>query len=241
MLLDIKKEIKDTSVNLKKSIDQKFENLSDSLYDKMTKEFSEMKDHVDLEVGKLQRKIELLEVRVGSIEERDYVNRSNPFETEHTVVAINLKEEPGENIEEVVADLFNEGLGIRDIEPVQLLRLKGRDGKPGIVKIELPRKEDKIHVLRAKTKLKDSNEFKRVYLRSSMTHAERLIQYNFREILNELPNGSNYRIAGNGRIIKKTNEDESRDVNVNQRTSSYSNGRGRGSLRGRGRGRQPST
>ena len=65
--------------------------------------------------------------------------------------------------------------------------------------------------------LKDSEEFKNVYLKSSKSHAERLIELNARAILRELPQGWSLRVDSNGRIkprIVNDNRAEASDINA---------------------------
>ena len=75
----------------------------------------------------------------------------------------------------------------------------------------------KIDVLRNKHKLKDRQaDFKHTYLRSSQSHCERLLNLNMRTILDELPEGNQYRITGNGRIVRKDiPNDMNRNIQVN--------------------------
>ena len=77
---------------------------------------------------------------------------------------------------------------------------------PGLVKISLANVEQKILVLRNKRKLRDSVEFKQVYLERAKSHVERLIEINTRAILRELPQGRAYRVAGNGRLLRRQNQ-----------------------------------
>ncbi len=97
-------------------------------------------------------------------------------------------------------------------------------------------KEDKIAALRAKHQLSDLAEYKRVYLRRSMDHTERLLHQNFYQLLKELPNGNHYRITGNGKLVAKSDED---DADPGDSSGLRGNvWRGRGSRRGGGwRGR----
>lgn len=84
--------------------------------------------------------------------------------------------------------------------------------KPGLVKISFARVDQKIRVLRAKRKLGEISDYRSVFLRSSKSHTERLIELNARTILNEMPNGKDFRITANSRIVKKTdNEPNTRD------------------------------
>ena len=48
-----------------------------------------------------------------------------------------------------------------------------------------------------------SAEFKNIYLKGAQSHAERLIDLNFKTILKEIPDGNKYRVTGNGRIVRK--------------------------------------
>ena len=96
--------------------------------------------------------------------------------------------------------------GCKNIKVIQVMRTPAREGSSGVFKVELASKHDKIEVLRRKATLKQSHEFKNVYLRSSMSHIERLSQLNFKMLLSEIPQGKDFRITGNGRIIKKSDE-----------------------------------
>ena len=74
----------------------------------------------------------------------------------------------------------------------------------------------KIDVLPQKHRLKDPHSnFKRVYLRSSLSHCERLLQLNMKMIIEELPSGNQYRITGNGRLVKKGPDSDILNKNIN--------------------------
>ena len=94
-----------------------------------------------------------------------------------------------------------------NVNVVAASRMRARyRNKPGLVKISLANVEQKILVLRNKRKLRDSIEFKRVYLEGAKSHVERLIEINTRAILRELPQGRAYRVAGNGRLLRRQNQ-----------------------------------
>ena len=84
------------------------------------------------------------------------------------------------------------------------LRLRpGQVARPGLVKIQFESLEDKIKVFREKHNLRNSEEYKKVFLRSSKPHAERLTELNFKTVLELIPKGSEYGISANGKITKK--------------------------------------
>ena len=57
----------------------------------------------------------------------------------------------------------------------------------------------KIWVLRQKRNLSGIQGYGSVFLRSRKSHTERLL-------LNEIPNGRNFRVTANGRIVKKSDD-----------------------------------
>ncbi len=132
---------------------------------------------------------------------RDTSTSKKDFDPEITVVAYRIPYEPNENLSEKVNLLVQQGLEIMDLDIVQVTRTPVRQGRPGIVKIECHNLQDKLRILRSKELLRQkAGWMKNVYLRSSKTHIERLMDLNFRTIIDDL-NGE-YKITGNGRIEK---------------------------------------
>ena len=133
-----------------------------------------------------------------------------------TIVASNMPYRTGEDTYMKACDLIYNHLDLHQIQIIQAKRTPERGGKPGLVKIELGSTDEKISVLRQKSKLaRTSGEYKNVYLRSSKPHMERMAEINFRTLLRELPNGNRYRLTGSGRIIPRDQNDRiaSRAVN----------------------------
>ena len=96
-----------------------------------------------------------------------------------------------------------------NVKVIAVTRIIPRTGnKPGLVKIALQNLQEKIRVLRNKMNLKDNPTYATVYIKSSKSHAERLIESNTRAILRELPGNHSLRIDANGRIRKRTTTNE---------------------------------
>jgi hypothetical protein len=90
----------------------------------------------------------------------------------------------------------------------------------GIVKISLRNTGEKVRVLRSKMKLKDTEGYKTVYIRSIKSRIELLIEKNARAVLRNLPQGGSLRVDANGRI-KQRNEQQQRQShqeNLNNET-----------------------
>ena len=97
----------------------------------------------------------------------------------------------------------------RPVTVVKVMQTTQRGNSKGVLKIQLSSKEEKIDVLRHKTNLKNSSTFSNVYIRSSKTHTERLIDLNFKTLISDLipEAATGYRITGSGKLIKKIPND----------------------------------
>ena len=65
-------------------------------------------------------------------------------------------------------------------------------------------------------KLKNSDNYKRVFLKSSKSHAERLIKMNARALLRTLPAGHSLHADANGRIKQRDQRQDRQNTNERQ-------------------------
>lgn len=194
---DMKKSLEDRLKSISKDISTKIDTLREDMYLELA--------NLDKKVLKIEERMETLEkqseARLREIEARQPVEE---YPVETSVILINFRENASEDIDAKCTQLIQEDLGLRDIKPVRSIRLQSRNDKPGIVKVQLKTKADKINVLRNKEQLKSSRHHKRVFIRSAQSHEERLMRINMQTLLDELPGGgSQYRFTGSGRLVKK--------------------------------------
>lgn len=76
--------------------------------------------------------------------------------------------------------------------PVAVEHVRAQGTKPGLVRVGLQSVEEKVAVLRRKAKLKDHDRFQRMFVSSAKSHAERLLDLNFRTLLRETSFGKNF-------------------------------------------------
>ena len=157
------------------------------------KKIDQLRAVVDLEISLMFTRIPELEKRIESVGSK---LKHEKYDTEVTLIGHKVPYVPDEDILEKAKEIIRVGIGL----PSLLIR-EHRD----LVKIELAKKEEKIRVLRNKRKLKESEDdtMKQVFIQSSRTHVERLLELNVKAVLNELPNGNTYRVTANGRLVKK--------------------------------------
>lgn len=161
---------------------------------------------IEQDVGELKSNVENMQFALDELksEERNAqavpVSACDPVDdVDRTVIVINLSEDDDVSLHNRISDVMTQ-LECPGDSVVQVKRLEGRNGKPGLVKVAFNSKESKIEVLRAKSKLKTTQRYKRVWMRSSKTHAERLMELNFKKMLDMVPDGTNYKLTGSGRI-----------------------------------------
>lgn len=134
-------------------------------------------------------------------------------DSNQSVIISGLASENDENLlEKVQAVISALGDTVKSsVSIVNTHRFRQRFGdNPGIVKVTFASVEHKILVLRNKMKLKDNTKYSRVYIKSSKSRAERLMESNTRAILKNLPNGHNLRLGANGRITANRSSDSGR-------------------------------
>lgn len=223
-------ELKKLITSLSSKVDSKFDKIANQIQEITDKLMKKLDEKIQESRQELMNEINALGERVAALE-RTRADQSSTagdiadvkavieFEPDTTVVAINMA---NENEEEDITDAARrlvEATGEEDIEVVRATRLGARNGKPGVVKIQVPSKEDKIRLLRGKRNLKESREFKKTYIRSSKSHVERLVDVNFRTILKELPGGDQYRLTGSGRVIRKADYARQQEGNADASNS----------------------
>lgn len=204
--------------SLQSMIESKLDKFRNDFMSSIDEKFKAMKTDIDLELAIHKNEIDILSRSIDSIVNRlenvEQVAWPSPENVNTAKCPINPLDDPSVTLiatnvkcdrEEEILDVAREIIGHLDdnANVVAACRLKNRGNRPGLVKISVSSLTEKKAVLREKRKLREIEKFKTVFLRSSKTHTERLIELNARTILNEMPHGKQFRITANGRIVKK--------------------------------------
>lgn len=86
---------------------------------------------------------------------------------------------------------------------VSVHRTPRRSTRPGVVIAQLRSLQDKHAILERKRSLRSHPLYRDVYIKSSKSHAEQVMDANFNVVLNEMLNGDAYYMSDNGRILRK--------------------------------------
>ena len=233
---DMESKLKDICQNVVKELVDEFQlELA-----QVSNRLAEMEGQVTDRGKAMREDIITLKSRVERVEENTV--RRTEFSPDVSVVCYGLGYEVEEDLDQKVRRLLKDGLKL-DICYQAVERTPQVNDKPGVVKIELKSIQDKIKVLRNKSKLSDGG-YRRVYLRSAQTHAERVLHHNTQLLLKELGVDGKYRASGNGKLITRNDNNGSSDGRGDRRDGIDQDGYetvgrwGGAGHRGRGRGGQ---
>lgn len=180
----------------------------------------EIRNEIAMQISQINGRIDRVERSVQEI------STGTIFEPAKCIMIYHLTQPSDEteaSLLRTVEHIVAEGFGLPGFE---VIRAKRCYGNPGPVKVEFFNENIKVDVLKAKQAMKSKREFGYLYVRAAKTHEERLIELNFRTLMNRLDVASEFRFTGSGRLVPR---DEDRRTDGGQ-------GMGRGGGRGRGRG-----
>ena len=153
-------------------------------------------------------KMDELSTRVIQIEERFAQRKPHPATPlENSEIAIYGLHtgHTHDDVMDSVNRLF-EDMNLQNIQCRYAYRTPSRPemSRPGIVLAELKCLSDKRTILERKRLIRHMPQYHDVFIKSSKTHTEQVMNANFTVMLNQMTNGGDYYISDNGRIRQKS-------------------------------------
>ena len=206
-MMEILLSVKKGQESLQKTFDSKIERLRRDVLSTKDDKIKAVKVDVDLQFASLDNRIHELERAMNSFSTDGMPMSDHTVNNcDVTVIVSNLRQRPGEiplkAAKELIRALGNDVFENTVITDAKRCNERNR-GTPPVLKIAFENVEQKVNVLRVKQELKQSLFYKKVYIRGSKTHTERILELNAKTLLSELPNGNQYRVTANGRIVKQ--------------------------------------
>ena len=203
---NINKKLDEHKLDMQKRLNEQtksIEKLENALKQKIESEISNLRNYIDQEVKTMVARFVTIEGKIAKFEEIQ--KKADMWDYDTTVIVTNLPSETNEDLPKKVDNLIKKGLYLNGMNVVRVLRLQSRTQKPGLVKVQLVSLEEKIRLLKAKGNLKENEDYKKVFIRSSKPHSERVAEYNMNVLLNALPGlNKNYRLTGTGKLITRS-------------------------------------
>ncbi|KAK7878182.1 hypothetical protein WMY93_031179 [Mugilogobius chulae] len=204
-------QISDMQSSLERQLTSKVERLEclisqnrDELKAELDRTAKKIQESFDLDVSQMSARIDNLEQKL-----EDAKRPTVHFNPDVSLIVAGLVFIEGEDVMARIKTLLEEGLGCEPVPgAISVERMTSRGRGPGIIKVELKSVEEKVAVLRRKQRLRDNDTYKYVYINSAKSHAERLVDLNFRTLLKELPLGKEFILARNGRLLRRSQADD---------------------------------
>ena len=166
-------------------------------------------------VTKAQQDVISLDTRLKTVEDALAAGGAivRDYDPEVTVIVTSVSYSDTEDVKQKCQEIIDHVRAkatppLGPIPVVNAVRTPMRNGKPGVIKLQLPSRENKIDILKNKKSLSDHTTYSRAFIRGSHSHTERLIHLNTNTLLNELGLADRYRMTGNGRLALKQPTDQ---------------------------------
>ncbi|VDI05653.1 Hypothetical predicted protein [Mytilus galloprovincialis] len=181
---------------MKRMFDSNLDKLKTDLIASVDNKIRTLRDEISLDLARETNRTDQIINTIQSIQSRiDNVEEQGKHINSHLVNSIDNASgipvtEHGNLIQK--AESIISALGDEVTQNVQVtgaVRLPTRStNRPGIVKISFRNTHEKVQVPRNKIKLKDNAVYNKVFIKSSKSRIERLIEMNAHAVLRNLPN-----------------------------------------------------
>ncbi len=121
---------------------------------------------------------------------KSYADAAKSGGIELNIVLKNVRESTNENVTSKVNGVIREGLKLRGIEVEEAVRKETRNSKyPGVIIARCKSVEEKKQILREKKNLRDSRNYKNVYVESDKPLQQRILESNMKLLVDTVGEG----------------------------------------------------
>ena len=202
MFGSVNDRISQMEMNLEGRLSRTVEDIMDKkLKETIQTEMNKVRDEFQTEIKTLNAKIDEMEATQSRTE-----TTAREVEQNCNIVITYLKEDSKEKDQPTitrnkVVSLLRDGLKLKDVYVTSATRKVSRGKYPGVVVATLQSAEQKSSVMKAKSKLKDCNIFRNIYIENDIPLDVRKSDSNMRILLRELGKDKYLTLKG-GRIVK---------------------------------------
>ncbi|CAG2208741.1 unnamed protein product [Mytilus edulis] len=173
----ITKRMGDIETNIPKQVAQMIDQ-------KVSEEMKKVKEQFKTELKTVTEKVSSLEQSYADVLKQNKNQSQALSEDKLSVVIKNLPETEKENISRKVGGLIKDGLRLKNIQVAAVERKINKiPGKHGVIIVKFQNSDDKQKVMEKKRELKDSRNYKDVYIDNAIPKAQRLMNSNLRSIV----------------------------------------------------------
>ncbi|CAG2196709.1 unnamed protein product [Mytilus edulis] len=187
---------------------------------KVSEEMKKVKEQFKTELKTVTEKVSSLEQSYADVLKQNKNQSQALSEDKLSVVIKNLPETEKENTSRKVGGLIKDGLRLKNIQVAAVERKINKiPGKHGVIIVKFQNSDDKQKVMEKKRELKDSRNYKDVYIDNAIPKAQRLMNSNLRSIVKAIGND---KLEIRGSVIRPKYAKSTRDTNTHSRAITYS-------------------
>ena len=209
-------KIHETQRKFEERIEQQIQSLTDDVKARVAAGIKEMTEYVDGEMGRVCTQVNDVQERVAVLEDKQVPE----YDPEVSIILSKVPVTQDEDIRQVTEKIIHDELSLPDVQVVRACRLRQRNlpgdqaaAAPPLVKVQFKDLQTKLRVLQVKKRIMNSAQYSNVFIRSSKPHVERMMHANNQEILRLLGQQAQHMtVTSSGRIVKKNNPNDRRDV-----------------------------
>ena len=105
---------------------------------------------------------------------------------------------------------MRDGLKLKTVNVTSCERKQSKGQKPGLIVARIETVEQKQEIMNVKNCLKNTSDYKNVYIENDRSFSTRVNESNMFTVLKVLGKANDYFVTSNGRILKKTGKTGSR-------------------------------
>ena len=193
--------------SMRQSMEQRFDNIRQDFKRELDATTKKMMENTQIEVGILTAKIERLETRIKELEDnKDSKQASSATPAQESTVIIKHIREEEDETNESLQDIVTGIMAALEVEVTvqEVKRIKNpvRPNPKPPIQVTLANKNERNDVLHNKRNLKDTEEYKSVFIEPDKPRREREMVANFRRIVKGIPSLSYRR----GRVVISNSE-----------------------------------
>ncbi len=188
------------------TLEQQLQGVNDLVETAVVKEVATATGGLRDDISTLELKMDSVQQQLATVKDTN----GNTTKEETSVIIRNLELEDDNILLDEVKDLFVSVLEISvHVETVE--RYKTHSKKPGPIRVQLKSKDDVTLVMTNKSKLMDYDNLDKVHIEAFMAKADVITRDNWNTVIRLLGNaGKGVRVAGTGRIVRRTGIGEQR-------------------------------
>ena len=204
----ITKRMGDIETNIPKQVAQMIDQ-------KVSEEMKKVKEQFKTELKTVTEKVSSLEQSYADVLKQNKNQSKALIEDKLSVVIKNLPETEKENTSRKVGGLIKDGLRLKNIQVAAVERKINKiPGKHGVIIVKFQNSDDKQKVMEKKRELKDSRNYKDVYIDNAIPKAQRLMNSNLRSIVKAIGKD---KLEIRGSVIRPKYAKSTRDTNTHNR------------------------